>query len=252
MSARLLLTVPSPRRSSRRRSLYAVCLARAGLLSSLALFGCGGDVLPRRVTTRGFISEPLTVVDASSGLATFRREGARLEPGAAILLDAVSFWRPIEAPAGEIASEELEAVAYELREAIGAALERDFTIVRVPAPSALKLRLAIVEEASTWMVFEHLGTTRSPESRFEDGATLSPALQALLTKALFQVDFVSGRTGEGMEILAAGQIRAIPQRQPGTSRTWGEVRQGCLGIARLLRERLTQDGTVEASGGGDR
>jgi hypothetical protein len=222
------------------------------VLLGAALAGCGGTVLPRRVTSKGFIAGPLEVLDPLTGLAVSGREGFRSEPRKPILLDAVSIWRPLEAPAGEIPRQELEALAYEVREAMGAALEEDLAVTRVPIPGSLTARLAIAEKASSWIVFEHLGTSRPLGDQFADSGKLSPAMQALLSRAVMQVVIAGGP--QGKEVMAAGEARILASEVPRTDWTWGRVRQTFRDLAVLLRGGLRRDGGErrgESPPGGD-
>ena len=190
------------------------------------LTGCVSSQQARTVTPGGFLGESASLLRKGSrgeeALLVYQKTGTRWASYDKVILDPVAIWsaQPSTLPPEQLADFQKLVDSFHLT--LRSKLAKSYTIIDTPAPSAFRIKAAIVngKQANTTM---KIAKTIAPYAGFADALwnfiTGKPAFTGEVTLEYMITDSLTD------ELLAAGADRRVGGNQLGkaTLTNWGDV-----------------------------
>lgn len=229
METNLVAASPAGRRAC---LVLALCIS-AGALVSCAAIGQGRSVQKAgflgsdaALLERGGKDQPkLVYANPSTAWASYDK----------ILLDPVTIWTP---PGKKLGTSQADAhrMANNFHTVLYQALSKDYEMVQIPAPGAMRIQVAI-SELSGASVALNVISTAIPQARLATGL-----LGYATGKPLFTADVeieMKATGSETQQLLAAGIDKEVGEKQLLDSwKTWEAVDKSFQYWAEMLRYRL--------------
>ena len=217
----------------------------------VAAFGCAKTHQARRVETSGFLRDysKFREGEEDEALLIYRNPNADFTKYDKVLVERVTVWRPVDSDLSEVPEEDFRRLASYRHTAMVKSLRDDYEIVKTPGPGVLRLRVAIVEAAESWVVLDTFSTVIPQFHLISAGRRLATGTHAFVGAAGVEGEIVDAVTGE--RLLAGVDRRVGSKVIRGMIDSWDDVMTAYDYWAQRIRDRLREErpATTAPSGG---
>ncbi len=206
---------------------------------TLALAGCQTTKQARDVENKGYLVNPdmLTKGEGDQALYRYQKPNANLQNYGKIMIEPVKFFKPQKASPEEVA--DIQKLANNFNQYLYQELSKDYRIVTLPEPGALKVETAILSADTSSPTMDFISTVLPiglGVSLIKDFATGKPLNVGEISGEMKITD-----AGTGELLAAAADKRVGGKSFSGMFTSWGDANSAMEYWAKKLRYGLCME-----------